>query len=641
MAIPPRLKQSICLLGLLTAAGLGYGLFRWTPAPESHPLPSLKAADHGALHKTRAQSDLALTQVPRSDRQTQLTSSTERGLDSEKTGWRSETISEAIGRQLKVLAHVIETRGQPSDLASVVADPFRSTALRPKRLQTVYSDSAVTVRRQIPTDDWRNRSVRPAHGESIFAPFAEVASPTTASPSAGDFHIKFKIVRIGLEAIDATGLATSDVYVEAYVTNRDERPTSQWTSTWHCEWHVRQNQSPRLASLVVGPYEEVDFHAINGVWMRDATDDVFGDDVGQRDQLNFGMDYWLRHLEGRVHVSRLGHNGIAIGDVNGDTRPDIYICQSGGLPNRLYVQQADGTVRETSPEAGVNFLDDTTCALLVDLDNDGDQDLAVATISGGVLLANDGHGHFEQRAYLRECQNAFSLTSADYNQDGLLDLYVGRYWPTSEGRGEIPIPVPYFDGQNGGSNVLFKNDGQWSFTDVTGKVGLDADNSRYTMAAAWNDLDDDGDQDLYVANDFGRNCLYDNREGHFVNIADSARVEDVASGMSVTFSDFDHDGRSDIYISNMFSSAGNRIAYQRQYVDRFDADGVQSLRRMARGNSLFRNLGNGTFQDVSISSATTMGRWSWGSLFADINNDGWDDLLVANGNITAEKSTDL
>jgi hypothetical protein len=220
-------------------------------------------------------------------------------------------------------------------------------------------------------------------------------------------------------------------------------------------------------------------------------------------------------------------------------------------------------------------------------------------------------------------------------------LYVGRYWPTSEDRGEIPIPVPYFDGQNGGRNVLLRNAGDWRFEDVTAATGLDEHNTRYTMAAAWEDIDDDGDVDLYVANDFGKNCLYENRAGTFRNIAPTAQVEDIASGMSVSFADFDHDGHLDIYVSNMFSSAGNRVAYQRRYAEHFDAEGTANVRRMARGNSLFRNLGDRTFADVSVASRTTMGRWAWGSLFADLNNDSWDDLLVLNGNITAEKPGDL
>jgi hypothetical protein len=368
---------------------------------------------------------------------------------------------------------------------------------------------------------------------------------------------------------------------------------------------------------------------------------VLGSAAGYRDQLAFGVDHWLQRIEGRLGINRLGHNGLAVGDVNGDGREDVYVCQSGGLPNRLYVAQSDGSAIDVSREAGVDFLDDTTCALLVDLDNDGDQDLVVITIAGGLVLSNDGTGRFVPRATLPDCRNAFSLTAADYDGDRLLDIYVGRYWPSDQTRGEIPIPVPYYDAQNGGRNVLLRNAGDWQFVDVTAEVGLDVDNTRYTMAAAWEDLDSDGDADLYVANDFGRNCLYRNDGGRFTNIAADAGVEDVASGMSVSFADFDRDGHTDIYVSNMFSSAGNRVTYQRKYEDRFADDDISKIQRMARGNSLFRGKGDGTFADVSVESGAGMGRWAWGSLFADLNNDGWEDLVVTNGFITTEDTGDL
>ena len=111
--------------------------------------------------------------------------------------------------------------------------------------------------------------------------------------------------------------------------------------------------------------------------------------------------------------------------------------------------------------------------------------------------------------------------------------------------------------------------------------------------------------------------------------------------MSVTFGDYDHDGDSDIYISNMFSSAGSRITYQRHYQDRFGTDGTKAMQHMARGNTLFRNGGDGTFTDVSQSSEVTMGRWAWGSMFSDVNNDSLDDLLVLNGNISTDDTGDL
>ncbi|MEQ8839221.1 MAG: VCBS repeat-containing protein, partial [Lacipirellulaceae bacterium] len=327
--------------------------------------------------------------------------------------------------------------------------------------------------------------------------------------------------------------------------------------------------------------------------------------------------------------------------VNNDGRDDLYVCQSGGLPNRLFVAQPDGTARDIAREAGVDILDDSTCALFVDLDNDGNQDLALMTESGGFIFSGDGSGKFVPRTILAECRNAFSLTAADYDNDKLLDLYVGRYWPTRESRGDIAIPVPYYDAQNGGKNLLFRNRGSLEFEDVTKQTGLDEENTRYTMAAAWNDFNQDGRIDLYVANDFGRNCLYRNEGGKFTNVAAEAGVEDSASGMSVTLSDYDHDGLEDIYVSNMFSSAGSRTTYQRQYEERFGEEGVRKMQRMARGNTLFRNLGEGKYQDVSLPADVTMGRWAWGSLFADFNNDGWDDLAVLNGNITTEDTGDL
>ena len=166
------------------------------------------------------------------------------------------------------------------------------------------------------------------------------------------------------------------------------------------------------------------------------------------------------------------------------------------------------------------------------------------------------------------------------------------------------------------------------------------------MAAAWEDLDSDGDSDLYVANDFGRNCWYRNEKGKFEDMASQAKIEDIASGMSVSFSDFDHNGRFDIYVSNMFSTAGQRTTAQNQYVKTFDNNDLSKLRRLARGNTLFRQRKANEsdpveFTDVSMQANVNMGRWAWGSIFADINNDSWDDLLVTNGFLTTSETGDM
>ena len=170
---------------------------------------------------------------------------------------------------------------------------------------------------------------------------------------------------------------------------------------------------------------------------------------------------------------------------------------------------------------------------------------------------------------------------------------------------------------------------------------MDVNNRRFSFAASWEDYDNDGDQDLYVANDYGRNCLYRNDGGAFTEIAAELRLEDTSSGMSVTWSDFNLDGQMDVYTSNMFSSAGNRITYQKQFKPGLPGDIREQFQHLAIGNSLFEGVAGSAFRDVGVQAGVNMGRWAWGSKFVDFNNDGWDDILVANGFISADDTGDL
>jgi hypothetical protein len=124
-------------------------------------------------------------------------------------------------------------------------------------------------------------------------------------------------------------------------------------------------------------------------------------------------------------------------------------------------------------------------------------------------------------------------------------------------------------------------------------------------------------------------------------VAAKAGVEDISAGMSASWGDVNNDGRMDLYVSNMFSSAGNRVSYQRKFLSTLDAAVKAEFQRHARGNSLFENLGDGTFADVSVPLGVTLGRWAWSSKIVDINNDGWDDILVTNGFITQDNPDDL
>ena len=193
---------------------------------------------------------------------------------------------------------------------------------------------------------------------------------------------------------------------------------------------------------------------------------------------------------------------------------------------------------------------------------------------------------------------------------------------------------------------MLENTGKWLFADITEAVGMNINNRRFSFAATWEDYDNDGDQDLYVANDFGRNNLYRNEliEGEnrrFTDVAAQAGVEDISAGMSVSWGDYNRDGWTDLYVSNMFSAAGNRITFQRQFKPGTDDLSRKHLQRHARGNTLFEKSGKGTFKDVSLDAGVTMGRWAWGSGFTDINNDGWQDLYVTNGFFTAQDTEDL
>ncbi|MCA9212885.1 MAG: VCBS repeat-containing protein, partial [Planctomycetales bacterium] len=331
------------------------------------------------------------------------------------------------------------------------------------------------------------------------------------------------------------------------------------------------------------------------------------------------------------------------GDVNGDGLDDIYFCQPAALPNRLFVRQSDGSMKDVAAESGVDWLDSTRAALFVDLDNDGDKDLVETHTTTVVVQENDGTGKFIFRLELPTISRLFSLNALDYDNDGAVDLFVCGYSSAADSRPEdvFVSPMPYHDANNGGPNYLFRNAGRWKFTDVTKQVGLDENNLRFSLASSWDDYDNDGDLDLYVANDFGRNNLYRNDDGHFQDIAEQAGVEDIGPGMSATWDDFNNDGFVDLYVSNMFSSAGSRITNNQLFKPGVDPTDLEGFKRHARGNSLFVNRAGQGFEDNSVSLNVTMGRWAWGSLFVDVNNDGWRDIYVANGFVTADNNNDL
>ena len=438
-----------------------------------------------------------------------------------------------------------------------------------------------------------------------------------ASFGQGAIHLKV----IGIHRETPAGF-TARVFVEV------DALSAPWVQI-RAEWDTRWTTEMKLVELTSRFYEKVALRESRR-WLVDRTEDVFGSMPAYVEQLAWGIDDWRDCLERGSGPNITGFYGLALGDANGDGWDDLFVCQPQGLPNRLFLRQGDGTVAEAANAPELNLLDATSSALFVDVDNDGDQDLIVAGDGFLIYHGNEGKGRFVRRQAIPLSGTVTSLAAADYDLDGRIDLYVCGHTALSQKDQESPLglPIPIHNANNGQANILYRNTSERGFVDVTQEAGIDSNNRRFSYAAAWEDYDQDGDPDLYVANDFGKNNLYRNDRTRFTDVAAECHVEDTGSGMSASWGDVNGDGWMDLYVGNMYSSAGQRIA----------VDEVQGL---AAGNSLFLNQKGKGFAKVSSEQRVHLGRWAWSSVMADLNNDGWQDLLVANGFVTNRRLDDL
>jgi tetratricopeptide (TPR) repeat protein len=380
----------------------------------------------------------------------------------------------------------------------------------------------------------------------------------------------------------------------------------------------------------------------------DVTSSLFGGVESFERQLRRGVPYWRSHLDSACGIDVYGNNGIAVGDIDGDGWDEIYVCQPAGLPNRLYRRREDGGMEDITERCGVGVLDDSTAALFADFRNSGRQDLIVLTKGGPLLFLNDGIS-FRNKPdafhFAGAPQGTFTgMAAADYDRDGRLDLYLCTYI-YFQSEDQYRYPVPYHDARNGPPNFLFHNrltkDGGGAFEDVTAATGMSENNDRYSFAPAWCDYDGDGWPDLYVANDFGRNNLYRNDHGRFRDVAASAGVEDIGPGMSAAWFDYDGDGLPDLYISNMWSASGQRVVEQMANGRAQSAVLADAYRRHTKGNSLYRNRGDGNFEETDFAEGVTMGRWAWSSDAFDFDNDGSPEIYIACGMLTNPSEKDL
>jgi len=283
--------------------------------------------------------------------------------------------------------------------------------------------------------------------------------------------------------------------------------------------------------------------------------------------------------------------GVSCGDFDNDGDVDIFLGDSGDFPNLLYRNNGDFTFTDVAFQVGVDYIENTFSGVFGDYDNDGDLDLYLANPSfrPNFLYRNDGTGGFVDVAKQSGVSNADESAGAvwgDIDNDGNLDLYVLN---------------------NTEPNVLFHNNGNGTFTDVTQTSGVGNPNG--SQSAAFFDYDNDGDLDIYLANIDALCVLYrNNGEGTFTDVTAFSGTENLTlahdadrnAAAGVAIGDYDNDMDEDIYVAN---------------------HGI---------NALFRNNGDGTFTDVAAQAGVYCPLRTMGATFLDYDKDGYLDIYVAN-----------
>lgn len=336
----------------------------------------------------------------------------------------------------------------------------------------------------------------------------------------------------------------------------------------------------------------------------------------------------------RYFIEPLG-GGAAFLDYNNDGFQDIYFVNGADLPslaegrsdgiepprNALYRNNGDGTFTDVAMESGVVDAGYGMGCAVGDYDNDGFPDLYVTNFGANVFFRNNGDGTFTnatRETGTGDIRWGASCAFVDYDNDGFLDLYVTNYVKYDIESDQVCMNKEvrvYCDPRlyEGELDILYRNNGDGTFTDVTEAAGFSGATGR-GLALAWGDYDDDSDMDLYIANDADQNFLYrNNGDGTFTDVSLTAGVGfsedgDAENGMGADFGDYDNDGRLDLVVTNF----------------------------QGQTNTLYHNEENGLFSDVSYASqigTMSLSYLAWGVGFCDYDNDGYQDLFIANGHL--------
>lgn len=372
----------------------------------------------------------------------------------------------------------------------------------------------------------------------------------------------------------------------------------------------------------------------------------------------------------------LNGSGVAAGDIDGDGLTDIYFARLDG-PNKLYKNLGNWEFEDITAKAGLELNGQfSTGVSFADIDGDGDLDLLVTALgSTNKLFINDGKGRFEEKtgALESEVYGSMSAAFADIDRDGDLDLYIANYkeksakdlYPNQRGFSDI-IKEDEQDGfyipdhlkshyeyeqrgdvmlwfEKGEDDLLYKNDGEGNFTKIPFDSGVfqDENGNPVTKHEGWGlhakffDINEDGYLDLYVCNDFETpdRIWINNTDGTFRELGSSAIRHLSLSSMSVDMSDINRDEEFDIFVVEMVSRDHRLRSRQLStMIPLADTTGKIDNRPLYMGNTMFLKRGDNTFAEIADYSGVTASEWSWGTLFMDVDLDGFEDIVVATGN---------